>query len=369
MAFSVVASASAASSNGTSCTTSAINCSGADLIVIAVQTDGPTFLGTSAITDSEGNSYTHLIDLNSFGSGGGAQLAFVACGVPSTSSSMTFTASYGSTVHPTIAVIALAGSGATSSSNTALDQSNSDTNGVFGGPTVTSGSVTPTQNNEIVISAVTSLQAPYSSAPTAATETVVQTQLGVSGFSRAIGLAYQIQTSRTAINETWTTPYGGPGNTQSVALIVSFQGPIAPTSAHAKGLVQTSGSATLTLALSASALGIVHCSGSATALTPRIALIGQVATQGSIQATLGVLAQGLVRCSGFAAPTVAAQVSAVGVVQCSGSAFVTINAKAQGVVHCYGWCVIGLNGSLPACLTANPPWMPPPVQPIANYVY
>jgi len=134
-AFTVIASTSAGSSLGDDVTTSAIDTTGANLIVLVI-TSIPNW--TESLTDSEGNAWVQAITGLSRGAAG--------CGIwycynPATSASHTFTVDTTGS-GPSIAAVALYGA-----PEIILDQINI---GNSYNP-VSPGSVTPTQNGEILI--------------------------------------------------------------------------------------------------------------------------------------------------------------------------------------------------------------------------
>lgn len=142
------------------------------------------------------------------------------------------------------------------------------------------------------------------------------------------------------------------------------------------GLTRCSGRCAATLALNAPAQGRTTARGCVSALssTPvkargrvttsgqalpgvqRIALIGQTKASGSAWASISQSAQGRATAQGQATATVTLLASAVGLVRTSGSAKAYLSvevAEAVGVVHTWGWCIIGMAGSGPACLTGH----------------
>lgn len=186
MAIAFVVGAAAASTNDNSATTSGVDTTGANFLIIA----SADFVTRATESDSKGNTYTDLTAQNVSGSRG-TQLHYSEN--PTVGSAHTATAS-ATTSYPAVALGAFSG-WATSSS---FDQQNGAT---FTGSdnNISTGSVTPSEANEVVIAAVT-----HSSS--GATIPSGYTQIGqasASANSVGLALAYQIQTTATATNPNW----------------------------------------------------------------------------------------------------------------------------------------------------------------------
>lgn len=187
MAIAFIVGAAAASTNDNSATTSGVDTTGANFLIIA----HADFSTRATESDSKGNTYTDLTAQNVSGSRG-TQLHY--CENPTVGSAHTATAS-ATTSYPAVAFGAFSGV-ATSSS---FDQQNGATFVGAGNSDISTGSVTPSEANEVVITAVT-----HSS--TGATIPSGYTQIGqVAASANAVGLAlaYQIQTTATATNPNW----------------------------------------------------------------------------------------------------------------------------------------------------------------------
>ncbi len=203
MSYSLIASASAA--DFSAATTSAIDTTGADLIWIGVADYSGSTGG--ALSDSKGNTWTQIeADLD----GSNGRITTFYCQAPTVGSGHTFT--YSATfLFGSIAVIAVSGS-----ASTPLDQTN-HTASSFMQPTVSTGSITPAEDNEIIFAAVD-----FGSGVSSATIDsgfTIQEQLPYSGWI-GIAVAYLIQTSAGAVNPTWT--FDATPNF-SVTSIVSFK--------------------------------------------------------------------------------------------------------------------------------------------------
>ncbi len=190
--------AGAVSGTITTVTTPAIDTTGADLIVIAVSgfANGSGFCAPGAgLSDSNSNTYTALTRQDSglhLGSAEYAQLFYKQA--PTVGAGMTFTCA--SSVAPSIAVVAFAGSIATP-----FDQQNGST---FGTPTTTlnTGSVTPGNTNQLLIAAVTTGSAATYSVDSGFT---ISDQIAfLSGNNEGLAMAYLIETSIVAQNPTFT---------------------------------------------------------------------------------------------------------------------------------------------------------------------
>lgn len=191
MAYSVIAHVSAGSTDTNSITTGAIDTTGADLLVAWVANE--TGLGGAALSDSKGNTWTALTTVTESPEEG----ILYYTKPSSVGSGHTFTAT-ATGARPTIAVGAFAGAKATSPH----DQQNSNSTG-SAGTTLSTGSITPSEANELVI-------AGHASRASTGTLSIdggftIGTQVDGDGVNnQSAGLAYLIQTSAAAANPTWT---------------------------------------------------------------------------------------------------------------------------------------------------------------------
>lgn len=202
LGFNVIASTIAGGTTATT-TTTAIDTSGANLIVVGVshQTGtGPT------ITDSASNTWTALTESN-IASGVGAKMYY--CYAPTTSSSHTFTDGSGGSA--TVGVLAV--SGATSSP---FDLETGATSTAT--TTVQTGSITPSLANELLVTMFG-----FNAAGTPTSINSSFTKIGevdfLSGNHYGGAMGYLVQTTAAAVNPTWTRT-----NSQSQATrIASFK--------------------------------------------------------------------------------------------------------------------------------------------------
>ena len=185
-AWSVVGSASAGSTDGTNATTAGFDTTGANFIAICLS--GVT--GSTAPTDNKSNTYTARTRYSS----GGVGIVLYYVQAPTVGSGHTFTISSGGSV-PSIFAIALSGS----------DVTPFDVENGGNGAGVTShqpGSVTPSVDNELLISCLNYADTTTISINSSFTLPVQEPLVGGQHYGGA--LAYKIQTSAGAENPTWS---------------------------------------------------------------------------------------------------------------------------------------------------------------------
>lgn len=181
---------------GTSVVTTAIDTTGATLIVV-LASDYAAGAGQPTLTDSAGNSWTALTVRDS-GTGGRAKFYYVVN--PTTNAAHTFTLTLAGS-YPALAVASFAGTHASSP----FDQESGAT-----GSSVTSkqpGSLTPSGNNYLVITGLSytvgEIGAVAVTQMTGA-PTPLEDADAVAGQNCGVSLAYEIQTTATARNPTWS---------------------------------------------------------------------------------------------------------------------------------------------------------------------
>lgn len=192
MAYSFVVATSAASSDGNSVTSSSIDTTGADLLVVVVSDYSAASEGT--LSDSKSNTWTKRTIYND----GSIQrtVAYYAKN-PTVGSGHTFTVN-GTAHYPGIAVAAFSGADTSAPYDTEA--------GSYGSTSpFAAGSITPSQSDSLVISGAgywvsgvvdaSSINGGFTLASHVAK--------GVAGFGA--GVAYLIQTSAAAANPSWTT--------------------------------------------------------------------------------------------------------------------------------------------------------------------
>ena len=193
MAIALVNHVSAKSSAGGSITSSAINNTGATLLVAAMSYYVGSG-GSSAISDSSGNTWTPLT-LRSDNTAN-LRLQCYYCANPTVSSSQTFTATSTGSSFPAIAVASF--SGVTTS--TPFDQENGG--GVAASTTHQPGSITPTQSNELIITGIECNGSTANSIDSS--YTITDSVAPVGGGNVGVALAYLVQGAASASNPTWT---------------------------------------------------------------------------------------------------------------------------------------------------------------------
>lgn len=185
--IALVAHAGAGSSGGGNVTTSAMDTSGASLLVAAVSAAS----GTPGLSDSKGNTWVQMAAEQ----GGKTTMFYVKN--PTVGSGHTFSTTMGAGSFGSIAVVAFSGTNTTQN----VDQTNGFASG--GGTTFQPGSVTPSQNGEVIVTST----APSSNPSTASIDsgfTITDFISFLSGNHFGIGLAYLVQTTAGVVNPTWT---------------------------------------------------------------------------------------------------------------------------------------------------------------------
>jgi len=193
MAFALLANTAKQFDTGTTGNSTAIDTTGATLI-LAIVVD---WMSVNA-TFSDNQSNTWVADVTKNHDASSARVRLMRCFNPTTSATHTFIATGAGTAFPAIAIAAFSGG-----VNTAgPDQTNSNSTG--GATTLTTGSVTPSENNELIFSGLSDAWATTVSIDSGQT---ILNQLGlVGGTSFAVASAYEIQSGLTTRNPQWTMP-------------------------------------------------------------------------------------------------------------------------------------------------------------------
>lgn len=209
MAYAKIASASAAAN--TAATTSGIDTTGADLIVIGVS-GWTSNLDTTAPTDSKGNTWTAM----TYKATGDSAVKMWYCYNPTVGSGHTFT--HGGTTYATICVIAFSGA-----ASSPLDQQNSNGN-LPGTTSLSTGSITPTEDNELVVAMWATY---YFDSPSVDSGFTLEQYQAAAPLPYHGGMAYKIQTTAAAVNPSasWST------SANASAVIASFKSGAAPAAA------------------------------------------------------------------------------------------------------------------------------------------
>jgi len=179
-----------AGGTASSCTTSGIDTTGANFIVLAI---GYQQGSTPSISDNKSNTWNAL----TISSTAGAQACRIYYAInPTVGSGHTFS-NGGTNNYSTVSVLAFSGV----DTSAPFDQQNGANNN---SATIQTGSVTPTQNNEVCIAAVA-----WNLNRTTEPPTINSSFTGVQGTTFSSGnhyggaIAYLIQTTATATNPTW----------------------------------------------------------------------------------------------------------------------------------------------------------------------
>lgn len=198
---------SAGSANANDVTTGAVDTTSATLIVCVMSSYEA---GTQpVITDSKSNTWQ--TDTTIYESATSSSVEIVYTRATSVGSGHTFTAT-GTGSAPTISCASFAGSHASAG----FDQENGATNLISS--SIATGSITPTENNELVIAGVTWFDN-LATASINESMTIAGQTDNSPGNHMGGGIAYKIQTTATAINPTWTTTAGN----NHAAAIASFK--------------------------------------------------------------------------------------------------------------------------------------------------
>lgn len=188
MSYSLIANTSAGGSSST-VTTGAIETTGADLLIVVVgryQAES-----AASLIDSKGNSWTELTQSEEVGS---ARCSIFYCQGGTVGLNHTFTYE-GTSVYVSVAVAAFSGSAATP-----FDQENGASSPSTN--SLATGSITPSEDNELVIAGFSSNSGETISINASMTITDQEPYVGGNSFS--VALAYIIQTTAGAINPSWS---------------------------------------------------------------------------------------------------------------------------------------------------------------------
>lgn len=196
--IALVAHAIAGSGGTSSATTAGVNTSGANfLVVVAVDLAGGS---QSAISDSYGN--TPYLQLTSQSATVRETISFYYSAT--VGAGHTFTASGG-----TVSAIAAAAFSGVLTTNPVDVQAGTNNSG---SATIQPGSITPTQNNELIISGIGGYVVAGSETYSIDSGMTITDQQGlIGGASFGLALAYKVQTTAAAINPTWTVSSSAAG--------------------------------------------------------------------------------------------------------------------------------------------------------------
>jgi hypothetical protein len=187
MSIAVVAHTSEATLDFATVTTDPIDTSGANLIVILLT--GYAAQPENAVSDSYGNTWTQLTVQETLVTR--ARLFY--CPVPTVGSSHTFSTDSVGSGYPCLFVLAVSGAAST---QTPQQSGTVNSSGVT---TVQPGSITPAENNELIVAGLAHSIAVTGIAIGSSFTLSEEQEGGMPG-----ALAYQIQTTATARNPAWS---------------------------------------------------------------------------------------------------------------------------------------------------------------------
>lgn len=208
--FSLVASAASAGMLLGPVTTSAIDTTGANLLVVAVSQYNGATIGT--LTDSKGNTW---IGLTAVTGSAETYARLYYCPSPTVGSSHTFTFDNGGSLGGLYGVVAIqAWSGANASP---FDTQNGATAGGGGLSAIQPGSVTPSQNNSLI---VTSFSASHMTGYSIDGSCTITANVDYfSGVNEGLAMAYLVLGTAAATNPTWSAAVGGPNDMSAVIAV------------------------------------------------------------------------------------------------------------------------------------------------------
>ena len=188
--------------------TAPIDTTGADLLVVAVSSY--TAQAAPTTSDSQTNTWQALTAYDNTASSGIVRVQFFYDATPSTSTSHTFSATHANNAYPTIAVMAFSNTGATPFDT----ESGAGNNGPL---TIQPGSVTPAAGNSVLLSAISN-NGNGGTFSISGGLAELHDLGAVSGQGVALAVAYEIQTTATARNPTWTASHNTGGLVANIAV-------------------------------------------------------------------------------------------------------------------------------------------------------
>jgi hypothetical protein len=207
MAYALVANTIKSSADATGVVSDAINTTGANLLILALASNDAATENT--ISDSKSNTWSPLT-----APAGAIRTRFFYAASAIVGTLHTFTASNVATSFPAIAIAAFSGAKATSP----FDVENGSS--AVAVTTIQPGSVSPSENNELLVTAYSHQQNGNPVAVNSGYTITDQVQL-VPALAFGLALAYLIQTSAAASNPTWTNNDTFTGS----AIIATFKAP------------------------------------------------------------------------------------------------------------------------------------------------
>ena len=181
----------------------AVGCVAADATSAAIDTTGATLLviaqaglnaGTPTPTDSKGNTWTALTEY----AGGNLSVRLYYCANPTVGTGHTFTALWGGGSYASIAVAAFSGT-----LNAAPDASGGA--GSASGTTQQPGLLTPSVDNCLVVTGFMYVSGTVPGPATISAGFNVTDDIGNATTTIPVAMAYQVQTTATGVNPTWSS--------------------------------------------------------------------------------------------------------------------------------------------------------------------
>lgn len=197
MAYALIASVAAGSPDTFTFTTGSINTTGAHLLIAYVSERES--VGDTTFSDSKGNTWaplTERLDVGTASLRGVMYYATNVAGKVGAGHTFTVTDSSGGGV-ASVAVAAFSGAHLT----VPLDQT-TGTVDIDAGLSNTTGSITPTQNDELVVTGMAF--SPNSATISIGSSYTITDQVDCTVNHKGVALAYLIQTSAGATNPTWS---------------------------------------------------------------------------------------------------------------------------------------------------------------------
>lgn len=187
-------------------TTSAINTTGATLLIVSISRNAGS---TAVVSDSKGNTWTQLTSIN--GTNNNCVIYYAISNPATVGSGHTFTVT-GTGIFSPIAAAAFSGTNAVSP----FDVQNGHNAGMSA--TVQPGSITPSVNNCLIVCAQSNSNPGVSATGTINSGYTLLDYIAFApGAYYSVGLAYLIQTTATATNPTWTLNATPPENLSAIA--------------------------------------------------------------------------------------------------------------------------------------------------------
>ncbi len=216
MAYNIVTHTIAGSSDNDSVTSSAIDTTGASLLVVpCAWYPGPGSSGTPAVTDSKTNTWAYGTTYTNPNQTLAVRIAYAVN--PTVGSGHTFTASSNFSF-PSIAPSSWSGGKTVSP----FDQENGDA--INGTPNIGTGSITPTEDNELLIACggwalhddtTVTIDAGFNPLD----------QIAHNGNHDGLAVGWLIQTTAGAASPAWTFSNSSGNNEGAGAAIASFKAP------------------------------------------------------------------------------------------------------------------------------------------------